>query len=291
MRHLILLALLILPGWTAHAVEAVDATGRTVTLDHPAQRIISLAPHATELLFAAGLGDRLVGAAEYSDYPEAARAIPRIGGFDAFDMELILALEPDLVVGWRSGNPAPAIERLRVLGLTLYLSEPRTLVSIADEIEHLGRLGGSEEAANAAADAFRGRLGLLRARYSKRPAVRVFYQLWHRPLMTVGGTHLVSEVIRLCGGENVFGDLDALAPTVDREAVLARDPQAIVASGMDRARPEWLDDWRRWPDLAAVHRGNLFFIPPDLLQRHTPRMLDGAELFCRQLESARDAQG
>lgn len=256
----------------------------------PAKRIVSLAPHVTELLFAAGAGDRIVGTVSYSDYPEAARNLPRVGDFHQLDLERIIALKPDLVVAWESGNGVRVIERLRDLGLNLHVTEPRRLADIPETLETLGALAGTEAVAGAAAARFRERLSRLASRYGGRPTVKVFYEVWNRPLMTVGGRHLISDVIATCGGRNIFERLDALAPTVALDAVLAADPEVIVASGMDEARPEWLDDWRRWPGLTAVRRGQLHFIPPDLLQRPTPRLLEGAERFCRALEQARQSR-
>jgi len=264
-----------------------DDAGATVVLAAPARRIVSLAPHVTELLYAAGAGGYVVGAVDYSDYPEAAKRIPRVGGYTGLDLEAIVALRPDLIIAWQSGNPPSQVERLRALGLAVYVSEPRHIEDVATNIERLGRLAGTADAALRAARAFRRRHEALRRRYAARPAVTVFYQIWDRPLMTVNGKQLISDVIHLCGGRNVFADLPILAPTVDVEAVLAADPEAIVASGAGAARPEWFDAWRRWPQLRAVRRDNLFVVPPDVLQRHGPRILDGAEHLCADLETAR----
>jgi len=264
-----------------------DDAGATVVLAAPARRIVSLAPHVTELLYAAGAGGYVVGAVDYSDYPEAAKRIPRVGSYTGLDLEAIVALRPDLIIAWQSGNPPSQVERLRALGLAVYVSEPRHIEDVATNIERLGRLAGTADAALRAARAFRRRHEALRRRYAARPAVTVFYQIWDRPLMTVNGKQLISDVIHLCGGRNVFADLPILAPTVDVEAVLAADPEAIVASGAGAARPEWFDAWRRWPQLRAVRRDNLFVVPPDVLQRHGPRILDGAEHLCADLETAR----
>lgn len=274
-----------LPG--VAAVSVVDDMGRSVQLERPAQRIVSLAPHITEMLYDAGAGERVVAAVSYSNYPPAARELPRIGSHDRFDIERILAYDPDLIVGWQSGNPDESLERLLELGVPMYLSEPRSLDSIADNLERLGKLAGTAEAATAAARRFRERYDRLRQRYSERAPLTVFYEIWNEPLMTVNGEHLISAVVRACGGRNVFADLPTIAPRISVEAVLQRDPEVIIASGMDDRRPEWLDEWKRWPDLAAVERGNLFFIDPDLLQRHTVRVLDGMEQMCQALEEAR----
>jgi iron complex transport system substrate-binding protein len=264
-----------------------DDTGRRIELAAPARRVVSLSPHATELLFELGMGERIVGAPEFSDHPPAARNIPRIGGSGALDIERILALRPDMVVGWASGNPSRQIARLRALGLPLYLSEPRSLSDIAVTLRRLGVLVGAAAAGEASAASFEDEVRALGARYRGRPAVGVFYQVWDRPMVTVNGKHLINDIIELCGGRNVFAALPELAPAVDIEAVLRADPEAIVASGADAARPPWLDDWRRWRTLTAVARGNLFDVPPELVQRQTPRILEGAVRVCEALETAR----
>ena len=291
MKRLCLPALLALVCLPAQAgIVVTDAGGTDIRLAAPARRIVSLAPYITELLFAAGAGNRLVGTVDYSDYPPAARALPRVGGH-SLDLEAIVALKPDLVIAWESGSANAAVSRLRSMGLTVHLSQPNRIGDIAGELESIGRLAGTEATANAAAKAFRERHAGLAARYSRRPPVAVFYQIWKQPLMTVNGKQIISDAIRLCGGRNVFSHLPVLAPTVTVEAVIAANPEVIVASGMGEARPEWLDDWRRWNTLAAVAGDNLYFVPPDLIQRHTPRILDGAEKLCADLESARGKRG
>jgi iron complex transport system substrate-binding protein len=264
-----------------------DDTGATVRLSAPARRIVSLAPHATENLYAAGAGDRLVGVVEYSDFPEAAKRVRQVGDFARPDLESIAALKPDLVVIWQSGNISGVLQRLAGLGLTVYQTQPDRLDDIPSNIEKLGRLTGSEGVSKRAATEFRQRLTRLRVRYSQQPPVKVFYQTWHKPLMSVGGNQVISEVIRLCGGDNIFAGLNSKAPNVSLEAVLAANPEAIIASGMGYETPIGLNEWRKWKQLKAVARGNLFHVPADLMQRPTPRLLDGAELLCRDLESVR----
>ena len=268
-------------------ISVVDDTGRTLRLAAPARRIVALAPHIVENLFAAGAGAYLVGVTEYSDFPAAAKKLPRLGDFARLDLEAIVALHPDLVIAWASGNPAAYLDKLKTLGLPLFISEPRSLADVAASVERFGQLAATTAVAAPAAQALRRRSDSLRRLYAGRPAVRVFYQLWNQPLATVNGKHLISEVLRLCGGDNVYAGLHQLAPTLDVEAVLAADPEAIIASGMDAARPEWLDMWKRWPALTASARGNLFFVPPDLINRPTGRVVDGAEIVCRHLQTAR----
>jgi iron complex transport system substrate-binding protein len=283
----LLLLLLCLPLSAQAEWSVVDGSGRNVTLQRPAQRIVSLAPHVTELLFAAGAGARVVGVVSYSDWPPAARGIEQVGSYSALDMERILALRPDLVVAWESGNNPAQLERLEQLGLTVLRHAPRTPDDIARMLEQLGRLAGTDAVAQPAAQDFRARLQRLRERNAQVTPLTVFYQVWHQPLMTVNGAHLISAAIELCGGSNVFAALPALAPQISIEAVLAADPQVIVASGMAEQRPDWLDDWKHWPQLAAVRHDNLYFVPPDLLQRAGPRFIDGAERLCAALEQAR----
>ena len=273
---------------TAQAeISVIDDTGATVRLATPARRIVSLAPHVTESLFAAGAGAVIVGTVEHSDYPEAALKLPRVGGYSRLDLEAVAALRPDLVIAWQSGNANAHLERLRALGLPIYLSQPGRIEDIARSLENFGRLAGTETVARQAAQSFRARHAALQQRYANRAPVRVFYQVWRQPLTTIGGKQIISDAIRLCGGINVFGDLTALAPIVTAEAVLATNPEAIIASGMGEERPEWLDDWKRWTQLTAVTRSNLFFIPPALIQRHTPRLLDGTEKLCAHLDTTR----
>lgn len=264
-----------------------DDTGASVRLKEPARRIVALAPHIAESLYAAGGGERLVGTVDYSDYPPEAKKVPRVGGYSRIDLEAVAALKPDLVLAWQSGNNMPQIEKLKALGLTVHIAQPNKMDDVANQLEKLGQLAGSERLAQQAAAAFRKRLESLRATHAHKPKVRVFYQIWKTPLMTVGGPQIISDAIRLCGGDNVFGDLKQMAPTVNLEAVLETDPEAIVATGMGDARPEWLSDWDKWTRMTAVKRGNLFHINPDIMQRHTPRILDGTEKLCAHLDVAR----
>ena len=284
-----LLALLLLGAIQLASAEVVvkDDTGTIVRLAQPAQRIITLAPHLVETLFAAGAGHKLVGTVEFSNYPEAAAKIPLVGGYSRIDLEAVAALKPDLVIVWQSGNAPAHVDKLRSFGFPIYVSQLNRIDDIAFEIERFGQLAGTGKVANAAAANFRERLSALQQRYSGRPVVRTFYQIWKQPLATIGGKQIISSAIRLCGGENIFDTLDALATSVSVESVIAANPEVILASGMDDSRPEWLDDWRRWPSMTAVSRNNLFFVHPDLIQRHTPRLLDGTERLCQHLETAR----
>ncbi len=270
-------------------IKVVDDAGRTVALARPAQRIVSLAPHITEMLFSAGAGERIVGTVDFSNYPVAARHIPRIGSSQHLDFERITALQPDLVIGWKSGNPQAALDHLDKLGFALFLSEPRTMTDIADGVETLARLTATEAVAHSAVQPFRDGLQKLALRHRNASPVSVFYEIWNKPLMTLNGEHIVSDVLALCGGHNVFAELSNLAPTVSIEAVLEKNPQAIIASGSNDEPPLWLDEWQQWPHLQSVENGHVFFIPPDIIQRHSLRLLQGAEMLCAQLEQVRQA--
>ena len=269
------------------AISVVDDIGRTVRLERPATRIVSLAPHVTENLFAAGVGGQVVGAVTYSDYPAEAGKIARVGSYDNFDIETILSLQPDLVVAWKEGNQFQQVERLMDLGLTAYINEPQRLEDVAADIIRFGILGGREDEARAVAQEYMAGFSRLRDEYSKLEKVSVFYQVWPDPLITVTDRQIIGSVIRLCGGDNIFGALGAPTPQVGKEAVLAKNPEAIIVSGMNEARPDWLDEWKHWSFLKAARYGNLFFIDPDIIQRHTPRILLGARQMCEVLEQAR----
>lgn len=264
-----------------------DDTGKEVRLKAPAKRIVALAPHIAESLYAVGAGSQLVGTVDYSDYPPEAKKVARVGGYSRVDLEAVAALKPDLVLAWESGNNMNQVDKLKALGLTVYVSQPNRMEDVAGQLERLGQLAGMENVAKAAADRFRQRIESLRKANAGKPPVRVFYQIWKTPLMTVGGPQIISDAIKLCGGENVFGQINKMAPTVSVEAVLEANPEAIIATGMGDARPEWLGDWDQWTQLLAVKRKNLFHINPDIMQRHTPRILDGAEKLCAALDTAR----
>ena len=269
------------------ALSVVDDAGRRVTVQQPARRVISMAPHATELLFAAGGGARVVGAMNYSDYPEAAKKIPLVGSNSVIDMERVLALKPELIVVWHTGNTARQIAQLESLGVPVFHSEPRTLGQVADNIERLGRLLGTDAAATSAAGSLRARLAGLEARYARRPPVTVFYQIWDQPLYTLNDAQIASDAIRVCGGRNVFGTLKAVAPEVGIEAVLQADPEAIMAGKRHDPANPGLKLWEPYKSMTAVKRGNLLSVDGELLTRPGPRAIDGAARLCEALEAVR----
>lgn len=268
-------------------VSVTDDAGTTVTLAHPARRIISLAPHVTELLFAAGAGERIVGTTRFSDYPPAALDIPRIGDSFVVDAERVLRSKPDVIIVWLHGNADAQLEPLKRLGIPVFSSEPRRLADISSTIRRFGRLSGTEAAAEAAAHAFDRRVAALRARYAGRSPVRVFYQVAERPLLTVNRRHLIADVLELCGAINVFGDLPSLTPAITAEAVAARDPEAIVTSGGEPGNETGFALWSKLKTLTATRRGNFILLHSDFISRQSPRILEGAEQLCNALEGVR----
>jgi len=275
---------------TAHAtnkVEVSDFTGQKVVLTSPAKRVIALAPHIVENVYTAGAGNQLVGVVAYSNYPEQATSLPLVGGYAKTNLEKIIELNPDLVIAWESGNSTQSINRIKELGFPVYIDQPDTLEDIARSIRDIGALTGQQKTADTAADNFLSTVTTWRERYQSVPSVTAFYQVWNSPLQTINGGHIISDAIQLCGGSNIYANEAVVAPIINIESILDKDPQAIIASGMSSSRPEWLDEWKQWPSLTAVKQNNLFFVDPDHIQRHTVRILLGIQAICEQLEQAR----
>jgi iron complex transport system substrate-binding protein len=253
----------------------------------PPSRVVTIAPHLTELLYAAGAGDRLVGTIDTSDHPEAARRVPRIGDVTRLDAERLLALRPDLVLAWGDGSPKEQLALVRRLGLPMLEMQQHTLEDVPASIEQLGRLFGTEATARRAAEALRAELAALRARYAGARRLRVFYQVWGQPIYTLGGGHVVTQMLRVCGAENVFADQRASGFPVDEEAVYARDPDAIVLAGTPRETAEWRARWLRAPRLRAVAREAIVELSPDLVNRMGPRIGQGTAALCERLAAVR----
>ncbi|TQK00126.1 cobalamin-binding protein [Herbaspirillum sp. SJZ107] len=271
---------------SAHAAVTVkDDDGNTVTVQKPAQRVISLAPHVTELLFAAGGGSHVVGVVAYSDFPEAAKQVPQVGSNRELDLERIIALKPDLFVVWRHGSSERQIEMVRKLGVPVYHSEPHRLEDIPASLLKLGQLMGTDAVARPVAADLSRQLASLRAKYANRAPVRSFYQVWDKPLYTLNGEHIVSDALRLCGGENVFARLPVTAPVVSVEGVLQENPEAIFATA--EKNYGGVSMWKPYGSLTAVRNDNLFTIDGNLLNRSGPRMIAGAAMLCEKLELAR----
>jgi iron complex transport system substrate-binding protein len=290
MKRWLLLAGLVFANAQA-AITMTDDTGATVVLQRPAQRVVSLAPHVTEMLFAAGGGERIVGTVRFSDYPAAARDIPRVGDNRQVDIERLLALKPDLLVVWRHNASMRQMEQLRQLGIPLYYSEPHKLDDILEAVLRLGRLMGTMPQAERSASDLRAQLQNLAARYRDKSPVRVFYQVWDRPLYTLNERHIVNDAIRVCGGENIFARLPLVAPSLSPEAVLQENPEVIVSGDRDDQAVSGVEMWKKYPSLLAVRRGNLFALDGDLMNRSGPRIIAGAAQLCEKLELARTRRG
>ena len=244
----------------------------------PAERIVSLAPNLTELIYTVGADELLVGVSAWSDYPREVLELPVVGDAFTVDQEQLALLEPDLLLVWESGTSARIVEELSAMGYTVASIRTRELDDIADAILQIGNLTGHQEQAEQAARAYRAELNDLRDAHTDLPSLRVFYQVAARPLYTVNNEHYISELISVCGGENIFADLDDLAPTIDVEAVIDRDPEVMLAS--TDAGDSAFSVWDRWPDIAANRQGNQFQLPADEIGRATTRVLIAGSAMC-----------
>ena len=274
------------PALVLASVSAVDDTWQTVTLAQPARRIVSLAPHATESLYAIGAGTLLVGTTDFSDWPAEARRLPRVGGYAGVSVEKVLALRPDLVVGWASGNAPREIARLRALGVPVFLSEPSSLEQVASSFERLGALTARQDAGQREAAGFRQAVASARQAHAGQPVLDVFVQVSEVPLLTVNGRQFLSALLEVCGGRNLFAGLPQLVPQVSPEAVLAARPQVMLVPGPVSR----LERWRRWPQIPAVATGQLHGLPQDWVSRPGPRLVRGMDAVCQALDQARGSR-
>ncbi|MDR3477940.1 MAG: cobalamin-binding protein [Gammaproteobacteria bacterium] len=260
------------------ACEVQDDAGRIIQLSRPATRIISLAPDLTELLFAVGAGHQIVGVVRGSDFPDEARALPVVATYNSLNEEAILALHPDLIVVWL-GNSAVQRERLSRGTVPVFFSHQRDLSDVPKTMRKLGCLAGTQKDANLAAAHFSKQLAKLRQQYHDQRKLSVFYQVSSRPLMTINHESWINQVITLCGGQNIFADVKAVAPVINREALILADPDVIMGADVS--------EWRAWPILRSVQNKHLFAVSPDLLERAGPRLLQGVAKVCRDLATTR----
>ena len=249
------------------------------------QRIVSLAPNLTELVYTVGAGKQLVGVSAWSDYPPEVLDLPVVGDAFTVDQERLALAKPDLLLVWESGTPAHVVDELRRIGYNVVSIRTRELDDVADALLQIGKLTGHIDEAASAAAAYRDELQSLRNRYQSLPRIRVFYQVAARPLYTINNEHYISELISVCGGDNIFKDLSELAPTVDVEAVVDRDPEVMLAS--TDAGDDAFVEWERWPDIAANRSGNLFLLPADEIGRATTRVMVAGNAMCIALQQAR----
>jgi iron complex transport system substrate-binding protein len=248
-------------------------------------RLVTLAPHLAELVFAAGSGDLLVGVSAYSDYPDDVVELPVIGDAFVVDQEQLALLKPDMLLAWKSGTPQHVVGELERQGYRVEVIRTRSLEDIAIALEKIGALTGSAAVAAMASNKFRAGLRTLAERNRDADPIRVFYQIQKRPLYTISGDHYVSELIALCGGQNIFSDLVNLAPLVAVEAVIERNPEIMLVSS--DSEEDALKEWDRWPDLAANRYGNRYVMRADQIGRPTPRLLFAGEALCDALQLGR----
>jgi iron complex transport system substrate-binding protein len=268
----------------AGAAELRDDRGMVLSLQRPAGRIVTLAPHLGEIAYIAGAGTKLVGVSSYTLLPAGAERLPLVADSGHINVERVLVLRPDLVLGWRSGNAALQIARLERLGIPVFVTEVRSLRDIPRIARQIGSLAGSRDLAERHARQFESELAEIRGRYRSAQSVAVFLEIWHRPLLTVSGEHLISDAIRLCAGRNVFAGTDILTPRVSKERLLGAQPDAIVTSGYGS---EAREAWRGLEGVPAVRNNRIYAVDADLLHAQGPRFLEGVRALCGRLELAR----
>lgn len=286
-RALLALAAALCAGAGVHAAEAfTDDAGRRVAVAAPAQRIVTLAPHLAELAFAAGAGGALVGVSSYTDWPPAASALPVVARNGEVDIERLIAVRPDLVLTWTSGVPAREAARIERLGIRVVSVEIRRLEDVALWLRRIGALAGTT-GAEVAAQRYERDLATLVARHRGQPTVDVFYQIWQDPLMTLNGAHLLSHILAVCGGRNVYGDAPTLAPVVSLEDLIASAPSVVLVAAPPAQAERWVAAWRTDRRLAAAGARHVLPIDPALANRMGPRVLEGVSAVCAALETAR----
>jgi len=247
-------------------------------------RIISLAPHTTELIFAVGAGEYLVGVDRYSDFPAAVSQLPVIGDAFNYDLEHIIALKPTLLLAWHNNQRTQKLgEILHAYGVNVFYSEPKTFNDIPKDLRALGKLTQKIEQSETAAQHFETQLTQLQSS-TQQPRLRVFYQLSNTPLMTLSNQDLIGQAMQLCGGQNIFGNLSGLAPQINTEAVLHAQPQVIIATiSTDKVNAQW----QQWANLPAIKNQHIYSVTADFVSRPGPRILQGVRQICDAIENAR----
>ncbi|MBB1385937.1 cobalamin-binding protein [Pseudoalteromonas sp. SG45-5] len=250
-------------------------------------RIIALAPHIVENLFAIGAGDNIVGTVDYADYPAEAQSIERIGGYYGISLEKVLALKPDLVIAWKSGNQSEDLAQIERLGIKVYLSNPTTIDAVADELLTFGEFTGNIEQSQQAANAFTQKLnGIVKSQQGKKN-ITGFYQLWPEPMMSVGKNTWISQLIETCHVSNVFAQSTTDYPQISIENVIVTKPQVIIIPDEKSKMPQPVVNWQKWPEVPAVKNGQFISVNANLLHRFSPRMLDGLADMCDKIDVSR----
>ncbi|MGY0616662.1 vitamin B12 ABC transporter substrate-binding protein BtuF [Vibrio sp. FJH11] len=256
-----------------------------VLANEPAQRVISLAPHATELAYAAGLGNKLIAVSEMSDYPAQVNTLEKVSNYQGIKLERIIALQPDLVIAWPAGNPAKELEKLKQFDIPIYYSSTGSLQDIANNIEQLSQYSENPQVGQKAADNFRSQLTALKQKYNTENKVRYFYQLSEKPIITVAGKNWPSEVFTFCGGENIFTDSGSPYPQVSIEQVITRQPEVIFTSRHAMSNDGMWSEWKN--ELPALKNGHIWSLNADWINRPTPRTLNAITQVCEHFESVR----
>lgn len=251
------------------------------------QRIVALAPHIVEMLFDIGAGDKIVGTVEYADFPKAALKIPRVGGYHGIQIEKILALKPDLVVVWQSGNKVSDIEQLEKMGLNIIYSKPHKIEDVADELRKLGKLTGHDIQANTVADRYTQRLKTLREQHADIAPMKVFYQLWPEPMRTINKETLINQLIEVCQGQNVFAENPTAYPQIGIENVIVAQPEIIILPDEKSNKEQPIIDWHKWPEIPAAKHNRFIRVNADLMHRFSTRMLEGIEDMCKKINAYR----
>ncbi len=276
---------------TPGGLMITDDTGATLRLAAPAQRIVSLAPGATEMLFAAGAAQRIVATVKAADEPAAAKQILRIGDANALNYERLVALKPDLVVVWEDLTNRLVVDSLRKLKMPLYFIRAKGLSDIPKSVRQLGRVSGSGAVADKAAAALEQRLAAIGHRKVKGEPLRVFYMIWDEPIYTVGGRHVISDAIVRCGGRNIFDDIAFPAPIVELESIVKRDPDVMLLSAPPITARDWRERWGRYTTIRAVQTKQILTFSDTRLDRMGPTAIDAVEGLCAQLDAARTVLG
>lgn len=273
-------------GAALYALIGLALATQLSAQERPVERIIALSPHSVEMLFLLGVGDKIVGTTEFADYPEKAREIPRIGGYEGVQLDRVLELKPDLVIAWESGNQSKDIARIASFGIPLYLSETKRLEDIPKEIQTVATLVGRDARGKELAEAYVKRLQQLRERYSEKTSLSFFYQLSSISLRTIAGGSWINEMFEGCGGRNIFHELENDYPLVSFESVIQKQPEVIVIPS-PKGEPIAVERWQNWPEIPAVKKQQIVFFDADLMHRFSYRNLDGMQAVCERFDEIR----
>ncbi|MGJ8692279.1 MAG: cobalamin-binding protein [Thalassotalea sp.] len=275
--------------WFALVITHVSAQEKSPEVKIAKQRIVALAPHIVEMLFDIGAGQQIVGTVEYADHPEAAKAIPRIGGYYGLQIEKVLTLQPDIVFAWKNGNKKVNLEQLARLGIKIIYSDPKDIGDVATELRYFGQLLGKSAQAEIAADLFEKKLANIRQQYLNQPSVKVFYQLWPQPMMTINKNTWIHQLLSVCQADNVFADNSTDYPQISIENVMVAQPEIIIIPEEKSKKVQPKIEWHKWPEIPAVKANAFIHANADLLHRFSTRMLTGLEILCSDIENTRSA--